>query len=45
VAGRLADSDITLFKSVGCAAEDCLAASEVLARAKELGIGEEASLT
>ncbi len=45
VAGRRADSDITLFKSVGCAAEDCLAASEVLARAKELGIGEEASLT
>ncbi len=32
VAGRQADADITLFKSVGCAAEDCLAASEVLSR-------------
>ncbi len=32
VAGRRADTEITLFKSVGCAAEDCLAASEVLSR-------------
>ena len=44
VAGRRADSDVTLFKSVGCAAEDCLAASEVLARAKASGIGEETAL-
>ena len=44
VAGRRGDSDITLFKSVGCAAEDCLAASEVLARAKTLGIGETSNL-
>ena len=41
IAGRRSAADITLFKSVGCAAEDCLAASEVLARAKALGIGEE----
>lgn len=41
IAGRCSASDITLFKSVGCAAEDCLAASEVLAKAKELGIGRE----
>ena len=40
IAGRRSAADITLFKSVGCAAEDCLAASEVLARAKALGIGE-----
>jgi ornithine cyclodeaminase/alanine dehydrogenase-like protein (mu-crystallin family) len=33
VQGRRGDEDITLFKSVGCAAEDCLAASEILARA------------
>jgi len=44
IAGRRSASDITLFKSVGCAAEDCLAASEVLARAKALGIGEETTL-
>jgi ornithine cyclodeaminase len=44
IAGRRSDSDITLFKSVGCAAEDCLAASEVLVRAKALGIGEEIAL-
>ena len=44
VPGRHSDADITLFKSVGCAAEDCLAASEVLARAKELGIGQETTL-
>ena len=44
IAGRRSASDITLFKSVGCAAEDCLAASEVLARAKALGIGEETNL-
>ncbi len=41
VEGRLGDSDVTLFKSVGCAAEDCLAAGEVLGRAKVLGTGEE----
>ena len=44
IEGRRGDSDITLFKSVGCAAEDCLAASEVLSRAKALGIGEKTTL-
>jgi ornithine cyclodeaminase/alanine dehydrogenase-like protein (mu-crystallin family) len=44
IVGRRGAPDITLFKSVGCAAEDCLAASEVLARAKALGIGEETTL-
>ena len=44
IVGRLGDADVTLFKSVGCAAEDCLAASEVLARARALGIGKETTL-
>ena len=44
IVGRRSASDVTLFKSVGCAAEDCLAASEVLDRAKALGIGEETML-
>jgi len=44
ITGRCSASDITLFKSVGCAAEDCLAASEVLTRAQELGIGQEITL-
>jgi ornithine cyclodeaminase/alanine dehydrogenase-like protein (mu-crystallin family) len=44
VEGRPGDSDVTLFKSVGCAAEDCLAAEEVLARAKALGVGDETAL-
>jgi ornithine cyclodeaminase len=43
-AGRRSASDITLFKSVGCAAEDCLAASVVLARAKALGFGHVTNL-
>jgi ornithine cyclodeaminase len=44
VAGRRSAADITLFKSVGCAAEDCLAASVVLARAKVLGCGHVTNL-
>ena len=44
VEGRPGDSDVTLFKSVGCAAEDCLAAGEVLARAKALGVGDQTAL-
>lgn len=44
IVGRRSASDVTLFKSVGCAAEDCLAASEVLDQAKALGIGEETIL-
>jgi ornithine cyclodeaminase/alanine dehydrogenase-like protein (mu-crystallin family) len=43
--GRRGAADISLFKSVGCAAEDCLAAGEVLERARALGIGEEFKLT
>jgi ornithine cyclodeaminase len=43
-AGRRSASDITMFKSVGCAAEDCLAASVVLARAKALGFGHVTNL-
>ena len=44
VVGRRSATDTTLFKSVGCAAEDCLAASEVLGRARAQGIGEEIDL-
>ena len=40
VEGRPGESDVTLFKSVGCAAEDCLAAEEVLRRAMGHGIGQ-----
>jgi ornithine cyclodeaminase/alanine dehydrogenase-like protein (mu-crystallin family) len=42
--GRDSETDITLFKSVGCAVEDCFAAREVLAAARELGVGQEFSL-
>lgn len=44
VEGRRSASDITLFKSVGCAAEDCVAASEILAQAEALGIGQQITL-
>ena len=44
IPGRRTESDITLFKSVGCGAEDCVAASEVLKNARELGIGRKLSL-
>ena len=37
--GRTAGTDITLFKSVGNAAEDCLAAATALARAGTLDLG------
>jgi len=40
VAGRLADTDITLFKSLGVAAEDLASAHFVLQRAEAEGIGQ-----
>jgi ornithine cyclodeaminase/alanine dehydrogenase-like protein (mu-crystallin family) len=39
VAGRTDDSQITLFKSVGNAAQDVAAAHVILARAREMGLG------
>jgi ornithine cyclodeaminase/alanine dehydrogenase-like protein (mu-crystallin family) len=42
--GRLEQSEITVFKSVGCGAEDCVAASVVLENARVLGIGSEMQL-
>ena len=39
--GRENDDQITLFKSVGNAAEDALAASTALANAKRLGLGQD----
>jgi ornithine cyclodeaminase len=38
-AGRTADDQLTLYKSVGVAVEDAAAASLVLARASERGVG------
>lgn len=42
--GRSDPSQVTLFKSVGLAAQDLAAGSRVLARARELGLGLEVSL-
>ena len=39
VAGRISDSDITCFKSLGMAAEDLAAAELILSRAQEKDIG------
>ena len=39
VAGRVDDSDVTLYKSLGVAAQDLAAASLVLRRAEALGLG------
>lgn len=40
VAGRMGDGDITLYKSLGIAAQDIAAGRLVLDRAKELGLGQ-----
>ncbi len=44
VAGRKSDSDITVFKSLGMAVEDVVAADLVFRRAVESGVGTELSL-
>jgi ornithine cyclodeaminase len=45
IAGRVDDGQITLFKSVGNAAQDVAAAHVIRARACELGLGTEIDLT
>jgi alanine dehydrogenase len=42
--GRRTDDEITLFKSLGLAVEDVVAARAAVARARELGIGREITL-
>ncbi|HFB52456.1 MAG TPA: hypothetical protein ENJ48_02060, partial [Anaerolineae bacterium] len=42
--GRQDDREITFFKSVGVAAQDAIAAAEVLSAAEKLGLGAEVSL-
>lgn len=44
VAGRMSDSDITLYKSVGVASQDLYVASQVLERARSQGIGRQIEL-
>lgn len=44
ITGRVANSDITFFKSVGNAAQDVAVAQVALERAKRLGLGQEVSL-
>lgn len=44
VEGRTADDDITVFKSLGIAVEDLAAATHVLRRAREEGVGTEVAL-
>ena len=44
IPGRLAEEEITLFKSVGLALQDAVTASLVYRRAVEQGIGEEVNL-
>ncbi len=44
VPGRTADSDITLYKSLGIVAQDLFAAAHVYARALENGAGVEVDL-
>lgn len=39
--GRTSESDITLFKSVGVAAQDAMAAQLALKNAREMGLGQE----
>ncbi len=43
-AGRRSDGEITLFKSLGLAVEDVVAARLAVARARELGVGTEVTL-
>jgi ornithine cyclodeaminase len=45
IRGRTADSDITLYKSLGIAAQDLFAAARVYERAVEEGAGTEVTLT
>lgn len=45
IPGRTADSDITLYKSLGIAAQDLFAAASVYERAVEEGAGTEVALT
>jgi ornithine cyclodeaminase len=45
VAGRLADSDVTFFKSLGMAVEDVVTARLVVERAKAAGLGQSFELT
>jgi len=42
--GRVADDEVTLFRSLGLAIEDLAASSLVLARARERGVGVEIAL-
>jgi len=42
--GRTAETEVTFFKSVGNAVQDLAAASRILQRAEELGLGTEAVL-
>jgi ornithine cyclodeaminase len=44
VAGRTADADVTIFKSLGMAVEDVVAADLVFRRASESGAGTELTL-
>lgn len=44
VAGRTADDEITVFKSVGLAMQDAVTAARVYARAKEQGVGQQMDL-
>jgi len=39
--GRTSDDQVTLFKSVGIAVQDAVAASHALSRAREFGLGKE----
>ena len=45
VHGRQASSDVTIFKSLGMAAEDVAAAALVLERAAARGLGQPMALT
>ncbi len=42
--GRTGDADITIYKSLGIAAQDLFAAARVYARALEAGVGVEVDL-
>ncbi|MEI6243674.1 MAG: ornithine cyclodeaminase family protein [Acidobacteriota bacterium] len=44
VAGRLDNAQVTIFKSLGMAVEDVVAAQLAVIRAKELGLGQEIEL-
>jgi ornithine cyclodeaminase/alanine dehydrogenase-like protein (mu-crystallin family) len=44
VSGRTADAEVTIFKSLGMAVEDVVAADLVFRRASETGAGTELTL-